>query len=484
MIRATGATWISYATTLVFQILFAARFGTAPQAAAYVVAFAAAVSLGGVFITTALTIAVPRMLDANGAISRPVARFLGGVVLSVAITALAIAAASPAQAGAAAPLLHVARGDMTLLFVIASAFLGAESIAGVLGTIALARGRRFAPAVLPTIPSALGAVYLLAGSAPTAVATLGAVAIGAAVQLLIITIVLFRPPPRLVDSASLQVGLLTLLTAGQLLLLGLIPTLQRLAAAAGDPSGPARFDYAFRGTVAAQQLLIGGLLIAILPDWAAAHRRAGNIALGVVRAWMVGGLLLTTAASIALVAAPTIIRLLFERGAFRAADTSAVALLLRILLVGFVAEGVTLVVVQGVVATAHNDLALRLGFFRLGVQVILTLLLGALLGSIGVAIAYSASLTLALFYAVRLSVPLGLFEGGRLLVLRSGSACIATGLAGAVVTIPGAMVSPLVGTLVVIAVAGLSIVGLGLRRPLLEALRQSPGAQPPGGSGT
>ena len=55
MIRASAATWLNYATTLVFQILFAARFGSSDVAGAFVIAFAVAISLGGVFVSTALS---------------------------------------------------------------------------------------------------------------------------------------------------------------------------------------------------------------------------------------------------------------------------------------------------------------------------------------------------------------------------------------------------------------------------------------------
>ena len=54
MIRASAGTWANYATTLAFQILFAASFGTSPAASAFVIAFAVAISASGLFVTTTL----------------------------------------------------------------------------------------------------------------------------------------------------------------------------------------------------------------------------------------------------------------------------------------------------------------------------------------------------------------------------------------------------------------------------------------------
>jgi putative peptidoglycan lipid II flippase len=474
VIRATAATWLNYATTLIFQVLFAARFGTSSEAGAYVVTFAAAVSLGGVFVTTTLTIALPRMLDARGALARPAVRFLGVVGSLIVFTSLVVGLSSSALAAVVAPILDVARVETRGLIIFAAAFLAATALAGVLGSVALARGRRFLPAILPAVPSTVGAVYLSVGTAPTTGQTFAAVAAGAALQLAIMIVAVLRPMPRVANVPPLRLGFLTLLTVSQLLLFGLLPVLQRLLAAVGDSAGPARFDYAFRGVMAAQQLLIGGLLIAILPDWAALHQRAARIGHSVVRAWIVGGFALTTAATLALVAAPSIVQLIFQRGAFTAEDTQAVALLARLLLPGFVAEGVTLIVFQGLFATARNDLALQLGFVRFGVQALLTLVLGLALGSTGVAIAYSISLTAALAYALIISSRIGLLAGGRHLMLRSGYAWLLTAAAGVVVMAAGTVLTPWLGTLLVLLIALLTVVGFGLGGPLMRAFGAVP----------
>ena len=479
MIRATTATWLNYATTLVFQILFAARFGTTPVASAYVVTFVAAVSLGGPFVTTTLTIALPRMLDADGAFTRSAMRFLGAVCGLIMLTSLVVVLSSSPVAALMAPVLAVAQSDLERLLALAGVFLAATALAGVLGTITLARGRRFLPAILPAVPSTIGAMYLLADGGATTGQTLAAVTAGALLQLAIMVIAVLRPIPRVIDAPPLQLGFVTFLTVSQLVLVGLLPVLQRVLAAAGDSAGPVRFDYAFRGVMAAQQLLIGGLLIAILPDWAALHRRAAQIRISVVHAWIVGGFLLTTAATIALVAAPSIVELIFQRGAFTARDSQAVAVLVRILLPGFVAEGVTLIVFQGMFAIARNDLALRLGFVRVGLQLVLTLALGLALGSTGVAIAYSVSLMVALVYALVIGSQLGLLGGddGHLMA-RSAYAWLLIVAAGAVVGTAGQALPSWLGPGVVLLIALLSVRVFGLGGPLMRAFRAVPEGQP------
>ena len=473
MIRATGATWLNYATTVVFQILFAARFGTATQAGAYVVGFATAASLGGVFVTTALTIALPRMVDAHGALRRPALRLLAGAGALVCITAAALALAAGVLSEPLAPYLGVAREQMRNLLLFGAAFLAMESLAGLVGTIALARGSRFIPTVVPAFPSAVGCVYLALFSAAGTTGTFAAVTIGAVLQLMTISVVVVRSRPYAAAAAPLRVGALATLTVVQLLLFGLLPILQRLMAAVGDSAGPVRFDYAFRGIGAAQQLLIGGLLVAILPDWTVLHQRTRRISEGVVRAWLVGILLLSAAAGIALAAAPSIVRLVFQRGAFTAADTDAVALLVRLMLLGFVAEGMTLILVQGMLATSRNDVSLRLGFVRFGLQAVLTALLGVTFGPVGVAAAYSASLALAFFYAIVLSGRLGLLESGHGVLFRSVGACAMIGAAGGIVSSLGSAIPSILGALAVVLVGVASLPLFGLVYPLLAAFSQA-----------
>jgi peptidoglycan biosynthesis protein MviN/MurJ (putative lipid II flippase) len=483
MIRASAAIWLNYATTLVFQVFFAAQFGTSTMAAAFVIAFAAAVSIGGVFTSTTLTIAVPRMLDPDGAIARPAAKLLGFIAALVVVTSSAVALGANALGSAFGPVVGVGADVMSSLIVSAAAFLAASALAGVAGSIVLARGRRFIPAFVPALPSTLGAAYLLLANSPTVTETFRAVAWGALLQMLVITAAVLWPRPRSVAAPRLQIGVIAILTVVQLLLFSMVPVLQRILAAIDDPSGAARFDYAARATQVAQQLLIGGLLLAILPDWAAVHRRSTRIGRRVLSATVVGAFVLTTGATIGLVAAPSLIQLAFQRGAFTAVDTAAVALVARVLLPGFVAEGLALILVQAMLATARNDLALGLGFFRVAVQALLTLLLGIAIGAVGVAVAYSVSSVLSLSYALFICARLGFLRGGAQLMLRSGVACALTVAAGAAATIAGPIVPPWLGATAVLSVAALTGFFLGLGMTLVSVIRDftqiedaSPGA--------
>ena len=55
-----------------------------------------------------------------------------------------------------------------------------------------------------------------------------------------------------------------------LVALSLVPPVQRVFAGSIDTSGVARFDYAARSIQAAQQLIIGGMLVALLTGLVAA----------------------------------------------------------------------------------------------------------------------------------------------------------------------------------------------------------------------
>ena len=58
---------------------------------------------------------------------------------------------------------------------------------------------------------------------------------------------------------------------------------------------------------------------------------------------MIASIGLATAGAIALVAAPELTHLVFERGAFKGDDTRSVALLVRLMAIGFIAESISLV---------------------------------------------------------------------------------------------------------------------------------------------
>src|SRR5439155_12724801 len=140
---------------------------------------------------------------------------------------------------------------------------------------------------------------------------------------------ILRRFPRMTNAPPPRVAALAILTVALFALFGVLPIFQRIVSAIGDPSGAAVSDYVFRGIVAAQQLVIGGLVIAILPEWAKRIRRGEAIGRRVAATALFGGLMLMTASAVGLVVAPALTALLFQRGAFSSADSAAVGLLVR-----------------------------------------------------------------------------------------------------------------------------------------------------------
>ena len=157
LISATLATWLNYATTLVFQILFAARFGTSPEAGAFVIAFTVAVSVAGIFITTATTLVMPRLATRDGSLSRTALRALG--VGAAAVVAMAVVAAvighvrCPSRPG---QLLRLPASDAQAVLLLAAGLVAVFGLSGIVGTVALARGRRAIPAGAHALPSICG----------------------------------------------------------------------------------------------------------------------------------------------------------------------------------------------------------------------------------------------------------------------------------------------------------------------------------------
>ncbi|RPH31890.1 MAG: hypothetical protein EHM90_06950, partial [Chloroflexi bacterium] len=429
MISATTATWLNYATTIVFQILFAAQFGSSGAAGAFVIAFAVAVSLGGVFVTTTITNVMPRMLGEEGALASSALRVLAILGALVVGSALALWVVAGPLANVIAPLIGVGVALMSTLLALSALFLASLGLSGIFGSVALIRGHRFLPALAPAFPSTLGALYLLSVDEPGVTGAFAAIAFGGAIQVLVLGAVAVFPRFVVTGGTPLQIGRLASLTAALLLLIGLLAPLQRILAASIDPAGAAQFDYAARSIQVALQLLLGGLVIAVLPDWTAKHNRAQDIRPEVINTMVAAVLLLITAGGIALVAASPIVSLVYERGAFVTSDTESVVLLVRILVPGFVAEGVWLVLAQALLATGRTDVVLRVWAVRFLTQLLLTLVLGLPGGAVGVAAAYSVSTVISTGAATRFATSLGILHGGASLIGRASQAGLAIALA-------------------------------------------------------
>jgi putative peptidoglycan lipid II flippase len=454
MIRATAGTWANYATTFAFQILFASHFGTNPDASAFVIAFAIAVSASGLFITTALSIVVPRMLTRGGALSRRAVIGLAACLLGAAVVAIAVAwlgAAGPAAA--ISVVFPDGAGQPRAFLVLAAGLLVLLAASGIFSAVALARGHRFFPAMAPAFPSTAGAAYLLLNPEPTAAATLGAVTIGAAVQCLVAAALALVPRPRVVETPYLGMRSLAMWMFMVLLALNLLTPLQRVIAAAFEAPGAAQFDYAYRGLGVLQQLTIGGLALASLADWSQ-HPGARRLREGVSRATAAAGLGLVVAGGLVAVAAHPLVAMVLQRGAFTAADTDAVSTLLVILVPGFVAEGVAIVLTQALLAARFTGAYIQINSIRFGLHIVLILLLGSTFGAVGVAIGYVVALVATFAMTAVAAIRIGLLRDQANLLARTAGA---SGVVAATAIVLGALlrdfaIAAAVGVVVVAAI--------------------------------
>ena len=66
MLRSTLGTWVNYTTTIALQILFASRFGSSAEASGYLISFALVIAIGAVFVSTAQSLYVPRLVSLEG----------------------------------------------------------------------------------------------------------------------------------------------------------------------------------------------------------------------------------------------------------------------------------------------------------------------------------------------------------------------------------------------------------------------------------
>jgi putative peptidoglycan lipid II flippase len=392
VIRATAGTWVSYATTLLLQILFAARFGSSLEAGGFIVVFSISVSVASIFVTTATVLVLPRLVEPNGMLSARAIKTLAAAAIGVLAVATILAFTSIFVGHAVGEALGLSPSSAQTVLAMSALVVGLFGLSGVVGTIALARGRRFIPSAAAAFPSVMGALFLATAESASVVGLFVALVVGGVFQLAAVSYAAWVPRPGSVPGASFDPGKQAVLTALALIALSLVPPIQRLAAGAVDVAGTARFDYAARSLQAAQQLLIGGLLVALLPDWSRIADDPARFKARVSTTVTSVALLLSTAGVVALVAAPQLVALVFERGAFTQADTASVASLIRLMSLGFVAEGITLVLVQAAFARQRAGLAIRVGFMRVGVQLALTLAFGLVAGAEGVAVAYSISM--------------------------------------------------------------------------------------------
>jgi putative peptidoglycan lipid II flippase len=174
---------------------------------------------------------------------------------------------------------------------------------------------------------------------------------------------------------------------------------------------------------------------------------------------------------VALVAAPPIVELVYERGAFVGSDTEAVVLITRILVPGFVAEGLWLVIAQAMLATGRIGLVLRVWTVRFVAQLILTTLLGSRWGASGVAAAYAVSMLISTGVAAMAARNLGILGGGSPLLIRALGVGLLTAGAAVGLVAAGDWISPWVAAVAVLAVVLVGGYRWGLLGTVVATLR-------------
>ncbi|MDX6452111.1 MAG: Lipid flippase MurJ [Gaiellaceae bacterium] len=390
MIRATAGVWINYSTTLVFQVLFASRFGTSVAATVFATCFAIAIALATIVLATSQSIVLPRLLTEDGElVSGAVAmmsKLLGFSVLLIGVLAFL----SGPLARGMAPRVDFTAPELTTIFRAAALFAVGQIAVVQLITVAVARGRRFAAAAAPSFPSVAGAALLLTDRSPSLTSVFLALAGGTLIEFAFLAVV-SASGARLVRAPMDRVSRITALTLVQFSLLALLLPYETVLASWNSPHGGAIYGYAIRSLVVAQQLIVGGVVLTSLGQWSALARRAQQFELvnSIKLRLALGLVVVSLAGAIALAAGHTLVAAVYQRGSFGVADTRAVTIVLYAALIGFGAEAMSMVLSQAFVAERRNGAALIFGFARVGGRAGLALALAPFYGAKGVAVAYS-----------------------------------------------------------------------------------------------
>jgi len=319
VIRATFGTWFNYATTLLFQVLFAIHYGSSNIAVAFIIAFGIGVAISGLVGSSIQSAVLPRLVAPDGGLVIAAVRFMAmmtAVAAGLSLTLVMLAGPSSqllaSHASVEAPLM----GD---LLRITGIFLLAQVVAGEATVISLARGHRLVPAIGPAFPSlAAGAGMVILPGIDIRLAYL-LLTIGTILQIAVV----FGNIGHSVHfqgGALPRMGAVTTAMFVSFALLAAIVPIERIVAAGLSTASSAHYDYAMRSLRVAQQLILGGLLLTALGDWSA---RASRVDLGHLRkslgaAIVLGGSLLFLAASVAAVSGHSIVALVSQPGPFAA----------------------------------------------------------------------------------------------------------------------------------------------------------------------
>jgi putative peptidoglycan lipid II flippase len=409
MVAATAGTWIRYAAVLCFQALFAWSFGSSAEASFFIVALSLVVALSWIAESTVRTIAVPRVTGQGKGVPKSVVSMLWRVNLAVILFVAAVLVFSPLLS---APLPRVANGlDGSSVVLVQLLFVWAliHFWAGQLAAFGLAKGRRFWPSVAPSIPFLAGACFLLASSDASVSGVALVLCIGAAAEVCLSLIVVVRSAyGSLATTISTEHGLsmVAALTAGQLALLALMGPVERVMAELVAVGGGFHYDYAFRSLMAVYQLVLGGIVLVALADWAVLLRDQSGPSIRILVnriAMAVAGMCLCFTVIGAL--APSLVQVVYERGSFTAEDTAVVSEIMIIAAPGFAALSASILLTQVLVADQRNATAVWLGALRFVSHVTLAGLF-SFWGVKGIALGVTVAEVLTVLCAIQLTRPL------------------------------------------------------------------------------
>jgi peptidoglycan biosynthesis protein MviN/MurJ (putative lipid II flippase) len=457
VLKATIGTWLNYATTLGFQILFVARFGTAKEASAYVLVFALSIGVAGILITTVQTVAAGRLLSESGGVRVGAVRFLTLIVAAAATLGCGVALLAAPLGEAVAKETGYDVTAAVALLRLGGAMLFLQVLGGAVAVVALVKGYRFVPAAAPAMPTLAASIGLAVVPSISVVQVMGLFVGGSLLQCAAVAVAAVRNT-RVVAGAISGATTATVLMIVSLSLLSLIAPIERTAAGIHGIRDIAVYDYGMRSLRAVQQLVAGGAILAILGDWSgwATGTRRRELSQGLVTCVALVSVGLALSASVAAVAGRQIIAITYQHGAFSASDTRAVLGVILFGLPGFCAEGLGLVFSYALAGARLNQLLAAIGIANFIARVALALILGGPFGAVGIAFGYSVvnvALLLPAAYLVarrlidptadlRMLRAVGVVAGGTVL-----SALVLATLAGGW--------SPLVNVAIVCAVCGL-----------------------------
>jgi putative peptidoglycan lipid II flippase len=433
MLKSTAGTWVNYLTTALFQVLFARRFGSTADASAYALTFNIAVGLAAIVVGTTQSIYIPRMLTPSEALLTTVVGRMARLTLIALLVFGGLAAAASVLAPVIAPKINRPGTHFVELVRLAALFGFSQVLVGQLAAVSWARGSRFLPAVSPAIPSIIALVPLAHGHAATTATLYELLTAGSLLQVVVLTAAAEK---RLVFSGDKldPLGKLTVAWFGAFAAAQLIVPFEVFIAAHASASGGAEFNYAYRAIAVAQALIVGGVVSAALPDWSTHVRHNARLMLerSIAQTISAAALALFLAAAIGLVASKTLVQVAFQRGTFTAHDTHVVSQIVSAALVGFVAEGIMLVLGQALIADRRSRLAIGLSAARTVGVIVLVLALGLMIGPVGVALGYSGASLVAVVGQLLFMYREGMLTNRQSRLARStGLVALCTGAAAA-----------------------------------------------------